>query len=387
MTKKTALFVLALMSAAQADSSCDVTSRLYGGVGLGFSNAHAPILKHKGLGAAFDNKFKKLSPEELQSIDPSKMKSGVFYKKMRALSGRLALGGHFVVPNTWLVLGAEASFGLGGAKGQIKENLANTNISKIAPAEADARAEAALMQYTVTYANAEGARRTADAATINARRTADAAANAYHNFLDHITRSSARVTPASIENRHNALTLARNHEANAAAAVAADTAAFVAAEADRDDALAAHALAEAKVAAAAAANAKGAYTLAVRDRWNMALTGIVGAKVGRFLPYAKVGVVLHSFKVTKNLSGTYGGKSFNQATTTRKKKALFVMGLGVDCNVTKNIVVGAEWSHHRGSLGLINKAERKVASKQNKKMDKIRTNEFMVTCKYAFPVN
>jgi opacity protein-like surface antigen len=267
MTKKIALFALAIASAAQADSSCDVTSRLYGGFGLGFSNAHAPLLKHKGLAHGLENEYNNMTQAQRNLIDLSKADITTSYKKMRALATRLALGGHFLVPNTCLVLGAEMSLGLGGSKGQIKQNLDKTNIARA-------------------------------------------------------------VAPES--------------------------------------------------------NASGSYVCKIRDRWNVAFTGIVGAKVGRILPYAKVGVAIHAFKTTEELS--INGKTIS-ATITKKKKPLFVMGLGAEYNVTKNIIVGAEWTHHRGTLGLLSKEAKKDATKQDKKMNKIRINEFMVTCKYAFPVS
>ena len=271
MTKKIALFALAIASAAQADSSCDVTSRLYGGFGLGFSNAHAPRLKQKEVIRDILNENLE---EILNSVDLSKADITTSYKKMRGLATRLALGGHFLVPNTCLVLGAEMSLGLGGSKGQIKQNLDKTNIARA-------------------------------------------------------------VVPEN--------------------------------------------------------NASGSYVCKIRDRWNVAFTGIVGAKVGRILPYAKVGVAIHALKTTEEtevpLSIPGGTKSSSESTITKKKKPLFVMGLGAEYNVTKNIIVGAEWTHHRGTLGLLSKEAKKDATKQDKKMNKIRINEFMVTCKYAFPVS
>ena len=267
MTKKIALFALAIASAAQADSSCDVTSRLYGGFGLGFSNAHAPLVTKKN--ERFTNHFK-----NEYNIDLSKADITTSYKKMRGLATRLALGGHFLVPNTCLVLGAEMSLGLGGSKGQIKQNIDKTNITR-----------------------------------------------------------------------------------------------------DPKDPF----------------NISASYVCKIRDRWNLAFTGIVGAKVGRILPYAKVGVAIHAFKTTKEAeilcSVPEGAKSITESTTTKKKRPLFVMGLGAEYNVTKNIIVGAEWTHGRGTLGLLNKEAKKDATKQDKKMNKIRINDFMVTCKYAFPIS
>jgi len=159
--------------------------------------------------------------------------------------------------------------------------------------------------------------------------------------------------------------------------------------ADGDRVLAARGGVAAAVRAAAGAeqNASGSYVCKIRDRWNLAFTGIVGAKVGRILPYAKVGMAIHSFKTTVESSLTVNNVTTKESSITKKKSPLFVMGLGAEYNVTKNIIVGAEWTHHRGTLGLLDKAEKKVATKQDKKMNKIRTNDFMVTCKYAFPVN
>jgi opacity protein-like surface antigen len=312
MTKKIALFALAIVSAAQADSSYDVTSRLYGGFGLGFSNAHAPLLTEKGLTNRFDDQVNSLSQIKRALIDTSKANIATNYKKARALATRLALGGHFLVPNTCLVLGAEMSLGLGGSKGQTKQNLDKTNIASAA-ALAAARAHA-------------GAAALADAL---------AAAGA------------SAVAP-----------VARAAGAHAAAA-----------------------------GADATQNASGSYVCKIRDRWNVAFTGIVGAKVGRILPYAKVGMAIHSFKTTVESSLTVNSVTTKESTITKSKRPLFVMGLGAEYNVTKNIIVGAEWTHHRGTLGLLNKAEKKVATKQDKKMNKIRTNDFILTCKYAFPVN
>jgi len=273
MIKKIALLGLVLATAAQADSSCDVTSRLYGGIGLGFSSGHAPLLKQKFTGSELAESL--LGGARIPRTNFNKLGIAYSYKKMRGLATRLALGGHFVIPNTCLVLGAEMSFGIGGPKGRTKIVAEKKNIS---------------------------------------------------------TNGNAKF-------------------------------------------------------------AEGSRSISLRDRWNLAFTGLIGAKVGRILPYAKVGVAIHSFKTTESEYASYSyplrpdqDKAKSPSDTTRKKRPLFVMGLGVDYNVTKNIIVGAEWTHHRGTLGFLNKEERKVATREEKKMDKIRINEFMVTCKYAFPV-
>ena len=301
MTKKIALFALAIASAAQADSSCDVTSRLYGGFGLGFSNAHAPLVTKKN--ERFTNYFK-----NEYNIDLSKADITTSYKKMRGLATRLALGGHFLVPNTCLVLGAEMSLGLGGSKGQIKQNLDKTKV-------ADAVAAVPAV---------------AGCPAVRARPG---------------VRSRSAILPVE-------------------AILPVDA-----------------------VAAVPEKNASGSYVCKIRDRWNVAFTGIVGAKVGRILPYAKVGVAIHAFKTTEELSINGPTKSRSESTITKSKRPLFVMGLGAEYNVTKNIIVGAEWTHGRGTLGLLNKEAKKDATKQDKKMNKIRINDFMVTCKYAFPIS
>ena len=317
MTKKIALFALAIASAAQADSSCDVTSRLYGGFGLGFSNAHAPLLKHKEFIRDILNEHLE---EILNSVDLSKADITTSYKKMRGLATRLALGGHFLVPNTCLVLGAEMSLGLGGSKGQIKQNLDKTKV-------ADA----------------------VDAVPAVARRRGRPGVpgrDAVGGRLGRPDRAAVPAVPA------------------------------VAAVPGRD-----------AVAAVPENNASGSYVCKIRDRWNVAFTGIVGAKVGRILPYAKVGVAIHAFKTTEELSINGPTKSRSESTITKSKRPLFVMGLGAEYNVTKNSIVGAEWTHGRGTLGLLNKEAKKDPTKQDKKMNKIRINDFMVTCKYAFPVS
>jgi len=271
MKNKKNLFgcLLALVSAAQADSSCDVTSRFYGGIGLGYVRGSAPILRSKRF---YDQMI------QATHSQPTTFSNFSFHKKnLRGLATRLALGGHFLVPNTCAILGAEVSFGFTGAKGHSRLSFDGKN-------------------------------------------------NLNQSWRFDLHRK-------------------------------------------------------------------------LRDRFNVTFAGILGAKVGPVLPYLKVGVGLHSFKWVENFNvqelPALFWSDYSYSEARKKTAALFVIGVGVDYNVTKNIVVGAEWTHRRGKLGVYKEAQKAreifvdpeaFGVGRLEESNKVHLNEFMLTCKYAFPV-
>ena len=139
------------------------------------------------------------------------------------------------------------------------------------------------------------------------------------------------------------------------------------------------------------------------DRGNITFTGVVGVKVGCMSPYLKAGVALHSFKWSEKFENfvqedgvwrTLDKLNYSEERT--KTRPLFVIGLGAEYTLSKNISVGAEWLHRRGTLGVYKTAQKEREVFVDARMlgigrlnesNKIYMNEFMVTCKYAFPVN
>ena len=156
-------------------------------------------------------------------------------------------------------------------------------------------------------------------------------------------------------------------------------------------------------------SSRGNFTLVrnLRDHGNVTFAGIIGAKWGSVLPYLKVGMGLHSFKWSETYTATqtYRNLATGRPTTysypyTQKKKAMKVLlavGAGFDWNLTQNILLGAEWVHRRGNLGIYKSSPtgRQYYSASNTIQDfgkiaesnKVYMNEVMVTLKYALPVN
>jgi opacity protein-like surface antigen len=141
----------------------------------------------------------------------------------------------------------------------------------------------------------------------------------------------------------------------------------------------------------------------LHDKGNLTFTARIGAKMGPVRPYLTGGFALHSFKFSESCqifskmsqASTYAFNTEVSYSEERKKtRLLFVIGLGAEYTVSKNISVGAEWLHRRGTLGVYKTAQKERAlfvdtfgiGRLNES-NKIYMNEFVLTCKYSLPVS